>query len=39
MRLLLLLRLSWQVWGAEAFLGEWERAPRADAVTVRGWRV
>lgn len=28
MPLLLLLRLPWQVWGAEAFLGEWERAPR-----------
>lgn len=28
MPLLLLLRLPWLVWGAEAFLGEWERAPR-----------
>lgn len=26
--LLLLLRLPWPVWGAEAFRGEWESAPR-----------
>lgn len=33
--LLLLLRLPWSVWGAEAFRGEWER-PEAQAWSLSG---
>lgn len=38
MQLLLLLRLSWPVWGAEVFRGEWERALRGRRSHCQGMK-